>query len=90
MGEFRRKSRVYTNIPNTPSVKLANKPPMLYVIVIETVYGGVFVGIKTSFRKKKITNPNYGIKCTVPMLEYLVPIIEMNKKALRILAKRGI
>lgn len=48
------------------------------------------LALKRLSEKKKITNPNYGIKCTVPMLEYLVPIIEMNKKALRILAKRGI
>ncbi len=53
MKKFHRKSRVYTKIPNAPPVKLANKPSKLYVIVIETVYGGVFVGIKTSFRKKE-------------------------------------
>lgn len=53
MKRFHRKSRVYTKIPNTPPVKLANKPPKLYVFVIETVYGGVFVGIKTSVRKKE-------------------------------------
>lgn len=53
MKKFHRKSRVYTQIPNTPPVKLANIPPNLYVFVIETVYGGVFVGIKTSVRKKE-------------------------------------
>jgi len=53
MKKFHRKSRVYTKIPNPPPVNLVNKVPKLYVIVIETVYGGAFFGIKTSFRKKE-------------------------------------
>jgi len=52
--------------------------------------GVLFLALKRLSEKRNITNPNYGIKCTVPMLEYLDPIFEMNKKALRILAKRGI
>ncbi|MBB2481333.1 hypothetical protein H5P36_14170 [Bacillus sp. APMAM] len=47
------------------------------------------MALKRLSEKKNITNPNYGIRCTVPMSEYLASIIEMNKKALRILAKRG-
>ncbi|MFB7305046.1 MULTISPECIES: hypothetical protein [Bacillaceae] len=48
------------------------------------------MALKRLSEKRNITNPNFGIKCTVQMSEYLVLIIEMNKKALRILAKRGI
>lgn len=48
------------------------------------------LALKRLSEKRNNANPNFGIKCTVPMSEYLVTIIEMNKKALRILAKRGI
>lgn len=50
---------------------------------------GVFLLALKRLSGKNITNPNYGIKCTVPMLGSLAHLIEMNKKALRILAKRG-